>query len=110
MLSAVALGIGLSKRGSSQPARVYRGVRESDMQLPPEFLQCEEGKFAGGVERAFMSTTKSPEVAFVRQPRLRRCVFVRCVKTSVVFRQDYSGGGTTVGSLLVIDFDLGESA
>ena len=34
----------------SQPARVYRGVRESDLRLPPEFLQREEGKFAGGVE------------------------------------------------------------
>ena len=29
----------------SRPARVYRGVREVDMQLPPEFLTCEEGKF-----------------------------------------------------------------
>ncbi len=50
------------------------------LQLPPEFLQCEEGKFAGGVERAFMSTTKCSEVAFVRQPCLKRGVFVCCAK------------------------------
>ena len=47
----------------SQPARVYRGVREDEMQLPEDFLSRQEGKFAGGVERAFMSTTKSPAVA-----------------------------------------------
>ena len=47
----------------SQPGRVYRGVREDAMRLPPEFLSREEGKFAGGVERAFMSTTRSPAVA-----------------------------------------------
>ena len=47
----------------SQPARVYRGVKEDEMQLPDEFLSREEGKFAGGVERAFMSTTKSAAVA-----------------------------------------------
>ena len=67
----------------SQPARVYRGVKETDMQLPPEFLSCSEGKFAGGVERAFMSTTKSPAVAM-----------------------DYSGGSATPGSIFVIDFDM----
>ena len=39
----------------SLPARVYRGVQETDMVLPPEFLERTEGKFAGGVERAFMS-------------------------------------------------------
>ena len=67
----------------SKPARVYRGVKETDMQLPPEFLSCSEGKFAGGVERAFMSTTKSAAVAL-----------------------DYSGGGATPGSIFVIDFDM----
>ena len=67
----------------SQPARVYRGVREDTMQLPPEFLSREEGKFAGGVERAFMSTTKSAAVAL-----------------------DYSGGAATAGSIFVIDFDM----
>merc|ERR550514_206692 len=53
------------------------------MQLPAQFLSREEGKFAGGVERAFMSTTKSAAVAL-----------------------DYSGGGTTSGSIFVIDFDM----
>ena len=67
----------------SQPARVYRGVREDEMRLPEAFLSREEGKFAGGVERAFMSTTKSPAVAL-----------------------DYSGGAATVGSIFVIDFDM----
>ena len=47
----------------SQPARVYRGVRETDMTLPPQFVERAEGKFAGGVERAFMSTTRSAAVA-----------------------------------------------
>jgi Ran GTPase-activating protein (RanGAP) involved in mRNA processing and transport len=67
----------------SQPARVYRGVREAEMGLPPGFLECEEGGFAGGVELAFMSTTKSAAVAL-----------------------DYSGGGTTQGSIFTIDFDM----
>ena len=67
----------------SQPARVYRGVQETDLQLPAEFLRCSEGKFAGGVERAFMSTTKSAAVAL-----------------------DYSGGGATPGSIFVIDFGM----
>ena len=34
----------------SQPARVYRGVKEVGLELPPAFLTVEEGKFAGGVE------------------------------------------------------------
>ena len=51
--------------------------------LPPEFLKRADGKFAGGVERAFMSTTKSAAVAL-----------------------DYSGGGSTKGSIMVIDFDM----
>ena len=67
----------------SQPARVYRGVREDKVKLPAEFLECSEGKFAGGVERAFMSTTKNAAVAL-----------------------DYSGGGATIGSIMVIDFDM----
>jgi hypothetical protein len=68
---------------SSQPARVYRGVREEKAKLPAEFLECSEGKFAGAVERAFMSTTKNPAVAL-----------------------DYLGGAATIGSILVIDFDM----
>ena len=67
----------------SKPSRVYRGVKEDERALPEGFLSREEGKFAGGVELAFMSTTKSPAVAL-----------------------DYSGGEATSGSLFVIDFDM----
>ena len=67
----------------SKPARVYRGVRETDLELPPHFLEVEDGKFAGGVERAFMSTTKNPAVAL-----------------------DYSGGVAAKGSIFCIDFDM----
>jgi len=49
--------------------------------LPSEFLNAALGAFAGGVELAFMSTTKSPEVALT-----------------------YSGSGP--GSIFVIDFDI----
>lgn len=64
----------------SKPARVYRGVRETEKVLPPSFL---DGDFAGGVELAFTSTTLDPCVAI-----------------------DYSGGLFESGSLFVIDFDL----
>ena len=67
----------------SQPTRVYRGVREADMKLPPDFLGVGDGKFAGGIERSFMSTTSNPGVAL-----------------------DYSGGALTEGTILVIDFDM----
>lgn len=67
----------------SAPSTVYRGVRETDLVLPPQFLIAEDGQFAGGVERAFMSTTRSPAVAL-----------------------DYSGGSRGMGSILVIDFDM----
>ena len=68
----------------SRPARVYRGVRETGMQLPREFFEEGASGFAGGVERSFMSTTKSPAVAI-----------------------DYSGGEETPGSILVMDFEMG---
>ena len=69
----------------SEPTRVYRGVKEDERQLPPDFLKKkgQERKFAGGVERAFMSTTKSREVAL-----------------------DFSGDADTQGSIFVIDFDM----
>ena len=67
----------------SAPARVYRGVRETTIGLPADFITVEEGKFSGGVERAFMSTTKSPAVAL-----------------------DYAGGLETRGSIFVFDFDM----
>lgn len=54
------------------------------MQLPSRFYDLGTGGFAGGVERAFMSTTKSPAVAI-----------------------DYSGGEETPGSILIIDFEMG---
>ena len=68
----------------SSPTRVYRGVRETEMRLPPEFMQTESGAgFAGGVERAFMSTSTSPAVAL-----------------------DYSGGKDHAGAIFIIDFDM----
>ena len=51
--------------------------------LPPEFLKGAQAEFAGGVELAFMSTTKSAAVAL-----------------------DYSGGSAIQGSIMVIDFDM----
>ena len=62
---------------------MYRGVKEVGLELPPAFLTVEEGKFAGGVERAFMSTTKNPAVAL-----------------------DYAGGAAAKGSIFAIDFDM----
>ena len=64
----------------SKPARVYRGVKEDTMQLPDDFLDAPPGKFAGGTELAFMSTTTDPEVAVT-----------------------YSGKGP--GSIFIMDFD-----
>ena len=66
--------------------RVYRGVRESEISLPDAFWRPEEasvqnGKFAGGVERSFTSTTTNPAVAL-----------------------DYAGSGP--GSIFVIDFEF----
>ena len=52
------------------------------MQLPPHFLDAADDEFAGGVERAFMSSTPSPEVA---------------VKYS---------GNEAAGSIFAIDFDM----
>ena len=43
----------------SQPARVYRGVKEEEMALPPQFLNREEGKFAGGVVRRRATRARS---------------------------------------------------
>ena len=53
------------------------------LHLDERFYKREKGKFAGGIERAFMSTTSNPEVAF-----------------------DYSGGAHTKGSILALDFDM----
>ena len=66
----------------SKPARVYRGVCENDHVLPRAFLSADD-EFAGGIELAFMSTTRSPAVAL-----------------------DYSGGAAATGTLFAIDFDL----
>ena len=67
-------------------ARVYRGVNEEELKLPGSFLNNEDTSalFAGGIERAFMSTTKSAAVAI-----------------------DYSGGPDVKGSIFVIDFSIG---
>ena len=65
----------------AKPARVYRGVKEIDMELPPSFLENAQEGFAGGIELSFTSTTTSAEVAF-----------------------KYSGRGR--GSILVLDFNM----
>jgi hypothetical protein len=67
----------------SKPARVYRGVSEEHLQLPDRFVAGADGGtgFTGGVERAFMSTSKNPMVAL-----------------------DYSGGVGAVGSIFAICF------
>ena len=58
--------------------------KETEMRLPTGFVEGHGDGFTGGVERAFMSTTRNPAVAL-----------------------DYSGGAETRGSILVIDFELG---
>ena len=72
----------------TRPARVYRGVNEEHLKLPERFF-CGDGAatdgsagFAGGIERAFMSTTKSEQVAL-----------------------DYSGGAASEGSIFAISFN-----
>ena len=69
----------------SRPTRVYRGVKEDRLQLPRKFFCSEEGHFAGGVERAFSSTTRDLAVAL-----------------------DYAGASATDAkcSIFAIDFDM----
>ena len=77
-----------------QPARVYRGVREEDMELPPQFMECREGKFAGGVEvRAMRLLTVCHILNVVRpDPRsLTQRAFMSTTKSEAV-ALDYSGG------------------
>jgi hypothetical protein len=47
----------------SKQMRVYRGVKENEVQLPDAFLNAPDGEFAGGVELGFMSTTPLADVA-----------------------------------------------
>ena len=62
--------------------RVYRGIDESELKLPPSFL---DGDFLGyGIERAFMSTSAKESVAL-----------------------QYSGGPGVEGAIFVIDFAIG---
>ncbi len=58
----------------STPARVYRGVKETDLELPPHFLEVEEGKFAGacaGLDagRPSPPLAKFPTGSLSRDPR-----------------------------------------
>lgn len=48
---------------SAGTSTVYRGVCEEDVTLPSSFVHAAEGKFAGGVEMAFMSTSTNRSVA-----------------------------------------------
>jgi hypothetical protein len=70
---------------ASGQTTVFRGVNESELKLPPEFLASSFGNssFAGGVEMAFMSTTTDFAVAV-----------------------EYSGGASVPGTLFKIDFDM----
>ena len=68
----------------AKPTLVYRGVNEEHLKLPERFYTAGAdggASFAGGIERAFMSTTKNATVAL-----------------------DYSGGAQTAGSVLAIAF------
>jgi hypothetical protein len=62
---------------------VLRGVNESSMELPPEFLdvQANSDGFAGGVEMAFMSTTTERATAY-----------------------EFSGGHDTAGTIFEMTF------
>ena len=64
--------------------RVWRGVEETALKLPPAFLEpCDENDgFPGGAERAFSSTT-----------------------TDIFTAYDYSGGWEVPGTILEIDYD-----
>jgi hypothetical protein len=68
---------------------VMRGVDESTMQLPEEFTDESKSAqgFAGGVEVAFMSTTRDPKIAF-----------------------DFSGGATKRGSIFEITLSAASRA
>jgi hypothetical protein len=69
---------------NAPPTTVYRGLDESGgWELPPEFLYAEHGKFAGGIELGFSSTTEDFEVA---------------VK--------YSGGKENKGTILELEFGI----
>jgi hypothetical protein len=49
---------------TKEECTVWRGVNETNLALPDEFTMKGEDGFAGGVEMAFMSTTKDPQIAF----------------------------------------------
>jgi hypothetical protein len=68
---------------------VMRGVDESTMRLPDEFTDETKSAqgFAGGVEVAFMSTTRSPKIAF-----------------------DFSGGAKKPGSIFEITLSAASRA
>jgi hypothetical protein len=63
---------------TKEECTVWRGVDETSMELPDSFTK---GDFAGGVEMAFMSTTKNPQIAL-----------------------DFSGGPDKKGSIFEIRF------
>ena len=50
-------------KAASKPGKVYRGVREDDVQLPEGFVTSKDGGFAKGVELGAMSTTFDEKVA-----------------------------------------------
>ena len=71
-------------RDAKNYKKLFRGLNESTMELPPAFLKADsEDDFAGGVELAYMSTTRDRSVAF-----------------------DFSGGRKHKGSILVLEVGL----
>jgi Ca2+-binding EF-hand superfamily protein len=66
---------------TKEECTVWRGVDETHMSLPDKFTKNKGGGFAGGVEMAFMSTTKDPQIAL-----------------------DFSGGPDKRGSIFEIKF------
>ena len=72
------LYLGITKVATaSKPATVYRGVNEKRIQLPQSFwdASASSGGFAGGVERAAMSTTTDRGVAGVFSGDARGSIF-----------------------------------
>jgi hypothetical protein len=71
----------------AQRTTVFRGVDESKRVLPAHFFDPEPGKFPGGIEFGFMSTTGDIDVAY-----------------------KYSGGHGGKGTVFQIQFDIGNRA
>ena len=65
----------------STKGKVYRGVNESNFELPKAFFEEGESGFNGGVELAFMSTSTELEIAmeYARRGKLNACTIFEIV-------------------------------